>query len=387
MDLFSRKNTQALKGFAAIGIFVFHILLGYDISPLFNMWGGFFVTVFLILSGYGIEESFQRNGLDDYWRKRADKVLLPTAFFICTYNFIFPHLIPESNISSGAAMHKCLDELLYISPTFWFVFFILKCYTVYWIGTRFMGERLRLFFFVVCALLCLNTKSPCGHLEAEQSFSFFAGVLLSVNKRRVEALSDKQVMRFMFLLLFVGVFFFCLKSVPMLHKLKGRIAYHYLLCPFRLTIGLAFIPLLTKLRLKNFSLMRTLGQYSLEIYVAHIPFIGMIADVQSTAVFFACSILSFILLLAYRTFVEKKLSLTETLFIVVNVIFVAKYSVRFFESFAFYAIIVSVIIYYVLLRFVIPYFFRNISSNCLWRVGIGGICSISPMKEANVSRS
>ena len=138
--MLSRTNTQALKGFAAIGIIVFHIIWGFHISPLFNMWGAFLVTMFLILSGYGIEESFRVNGLDCYWRKRLDKVVLPFVFFVCAYNYVFSFLFP------GEAMHKCLDELLYISPIFWFIFFILKCYAVYWIGTRFMGERLRLIF-------------------------------------------------------------------------------------------------------------------------------------------------------------------------------------------------------------------------------------------------
>ena len=103
IEMLSRTNTQALKGLAAIGIVVFHVLLGYNISPLFNMWGGFFVTMFLVLSGYGIEESFRKNGLDVYWQKRLEKVVLPFVFFVCAYNCVFSFLFP------GVTMHKCLD--------------------------------------------------------------------------------------------------------------------------------------------------------------------------------------------------------------------------------------------------------------------------------------
>ena len=46
--MFSRENTQALKGFAAIGIILFHIQLGFNISPIFNWLGGLFVAIFLI---------------------------------------------------------------------------------------------------------------------------------------------------------------------------------------------------------------------------------------------------------------------------------------------------------------------------------------------------
>ena len=82
MEMLSRSNTQALKGIAAIFIFVFHILLEYNITPLLNVWGAFFVSIFLILSGYGIEESFRKNGLKDYWKKRMKKVILPFVFFV-----------------------------------------------------------------------------------------------------------------------------------------------------------------------------------------------------------------------------------------------------------------------------------------------------------------
>ena len=348
--MLSRTNTQALKGFAAIGIFVFHIILGYDISPVFNMWGGLFVAVFLILSGYGLEESYREKGLDGYWRKRLEKVVLPFVFFVCAYNYLFSFLSPEMS------MHRCLDELLYIIPTFWFVFFILECYVVYWIGTRFMPGRLRWLFFVVCALVCLNIETPSGHLEAEQSFSFLAGVLLSMNKRRLEVLSTKEICRWTLLLLFIGAVFFGMKAVPTLHELKGSIAYNYMLCPFRLTTGLAAIPLLTMLRLGKSRLMQTAGKYSLEIYVAHIPFIGMITDAESTSVFLAYSLIGFAILLIYRRFVEKRLGIVEVLFIIVNVLFVAKYSTRISEKTGLLATLLAVVFYYILLRFVIHYY-------------------------------
>ena len=370
--MLSRTNTQALKGFAAIGIFVFHILLGYEISPVFNMWGGLFVAVFLILSGYGLEESYRKNGLDGYWRKRLEKVVLPFVFFVCAYNYLF------SFLSSEMSMHRCLDELLYVIPTFWFVFCILGCYVVYWIGTRFMPGRLRLLFFVACALICLNIKTPSGHLEAEQSFSFLAGVLLSMNKRRVETLSNREICRWTLLLLFVGAVFFGLKAVPALHELKGSIAYNYMLCPFRLTTGLAAIPLLTMLSLGKSGLMQTAGKYSLEIYVAHIPFIGMIADAESTAVFLVYSSIGYAILMIYRRFVERRLNVAEALFIIVNVLFVAKYSSRILEKVGLFATLSAVVFYYVLLRLVIHYYIYKEGKCRTWlKRLVWGICLLA----------
>lgn len=359
MEMFSRPNTLALKGFAAIAIFVFHILLNYEISPVFNMWGGLFVAVFLILSGYGLEESYRKSGLDGFWRKRLEKVVMPFLFFVFAYNFLFSFIFQGSDDFSEGVIHKCFEELSYRIPTFWFVFFILKCYAVYWIGTRFMGDRLRFVFFTVCALICLNMRAPCGHLEAEQSFSFLAGVLLSVYKRRIESLPMRTIRRAMFLLLVVGFFFFCLKMIPSLHELRGEIAYNYMLCPFRLTTGLAAIPLLTMFRIGCSALLRTAGEYCLEIYIGHIPFICMITDAKSTLLFLLYSLIGFAILLLYRKFIQRKLNLAEGLFIVVNVLFVAKYSSRISECAGLCATISAVVFYYVLLRLVIPYIYNK----------------------------
>lgn len=383
MEMLSKTNTQALKGVAIIAIVVFHILWRFDISPLLNLWGAPFVTVFLVLSGYGLEESFRRNGLDGFWRKRLLRVVLPFVFFVCAYNFLFPFFPLGDKFPAEKAMHRCLDELIYSGPKFWFVFFILKCYAVYWIGTRFMSGRLRLFFFLICAFICLNLRSSCGHLEAEQSFSFLAGVLLSIYKNKVEALSDKEIGRWTLLLLFIAAAFFCLKAIPQLHELKGSVAYNYLLCPFRLSLGLAYIPLFTMLRPSKSGLVRLAGNYSFEIYIAHMPFIGLITDVRSIAVFFACSVLSLAILFIYRHFVEGKLTVAEALFIIINVIFVAKYSARVSESASLCATLVALVFYYILLRLVLPYIFiyRRVAF-CVCLLGFVGMivlqCAIDP---------
>ena len=92
MDIFLRSNTQALRGIAALGILLFHVLLGLRLSPLVNMLGGLFVAVFLVLSGFGLEESYRQRGLGGFWPKRLEKVVLPTVFFVCAYNYLFSFL-------------------------------------------------------------------------------------------------------------------------------------------------------------------------------------------------------------------------------------------------------------------------------------------------------
>jgi hypothetical protein len=215
-----------------------------------------------------------------------------------------------------------------------------------------MGERSRWIFFLICALICLNMPSPAGHLEAEQSFSFLAGVLLSRKKAWLCSLRQRVVWQWVAILFFIGFVCLVLKTISPFHDLKGSIAYNYFLCPFRLSIGLAFMPLLTLLRPDRSAVMQIFGKYSMEIYIAHIPFTAMVKDAESTFVFFACSALCFCMLLMYSRFVARKIGIAQALFIIVNVLFVPKYSVRISDTLALCATLLAVVSYYVLCRYV-----------------------------------
>ena len=349
LDVFEGEYS-GFEGYCGFDDCVFPCRFGLWYFSSAEYVGVFFVTIFVILSGYGLEESFRTRGLDGYWRKRVEKVVLPVAFFVCAYNFLFPYILPDNLLFAGSAMRKCFDELFYFSPCFWYVFFILKWYFVYWLGTRFMGERSRWIFFLVCAFFCLNMPSPAGNLEAEQSFSFLVGVLLSRKRQWLCSFAQRKVWQWVTILFLVGFVCLVLKTIPPFHDLKGSVAYNYFLCPFRLSIGLAFMPLLTLLRPGRSVLMQTFGKYSLEIYIAHIPFTALVKDAESTLVFFACSALCFCMLLMYSRFVARKMGVAQVLFLFVNVLFVAKYSARISDTFALCATLFAVAFYYVLCR-------------------------------------
>ena len=161
-----------------------------------------------------------------------------------------------------------------------------------------------------------------------------------------------MVWRWLAILFFIGFVCLVLKTISPFHDLKGSIAYNYFLCPFRLSIGLAFIPLLTLLRPDRSAVMQIFGKYSMEIYIAHIPFTAMVKDAESTFVFFACSAFCFCMLLMYSRFVARKIGIAQALFIIVNVLFVAKYSARISDTLALCATLLAVVSYYVLCRYV-----------------------------------
>lgn len=314
---YTREKTVAIRGIAALAIYIFHILLQLDITPLFNPWGGLFVAVFLVLSGYGINESYNNKGFSNYWSQRSSKVIIPTALFIICYSL----LSPDNNLFT------CISELLYIQPTYWFIFHVVKCYAAYWIARRYCG-RYWMLFLITCAVLCLNYRFCDMQFESEQAFSFLSGIAMSEYKERINNISQKNIKLYVIALFIIGLLFYVIKSVTPIHEYIGTVTYNYFLCPFRLSWALVTIYILTHLNIERSTMLTFSGKKSLEIYVAHIPMIGMIHDLPTVGIFIAFSLISFTLLLLYTMYIQQRLSFAMTLFIAINSLFVAKYSER-----------------------------------------------------------
>ena len=336
-----------MRGVCALAIFVFHIIIGVNSSPLFHFWGGMFVAVFLILSGYGINESFHKHGLKDYWYKRLDKVIVPTLVFASCFSL----LDPQRNVQTW------INEVLYLTPTYWFVFHIIKCYVVYWLARR-LFKRYWLAFMLLCAVVCLNYQSCDIHLESEQSFSFLLGVLLSEKKAWFNSLSPKKVRGALWGCFFIGLLAFCVKALPTVHAYLGTVAYNYLLCPFRLTWGIVALYLLAQVKLERSRTIAFCGKNSLEVYIAHIPLLPLIIDMKSVPCFVGLSLLSFALLYGYKVYVQHRLSLAMALYLVVNAMFVAKYSARLHPTLYPYITFACLIIGYGFLRYALPWILR-----------------------------
>lgn len=337
------NKTIAIRGISAIAILVFHILIGLNISPIFNLWGGMFVAVFLILSGYGINESYHHHGLSNYWHKRFTKVIIPTFVFASCFHLLYP----KGNLQTW------YKEIFYITPTYWFIFHIIKCYLVYWTA-RYFFRRHWIYPMLLWAILCLNYRFCNTHLESEQAFSFFIGVLLSEYKDYFNRVSKKRIHFGIIALFLTGLFFYGIKIIPAVHSYIGTITYNYLLCPFRLSWALTAIYILTQLPIHNNSTLLFSGKKSLELYIAHIPFLFLITNLQSVLIFISFSAISFSLLLFYTTRMQQKISLSMALYMIVNALFTAKYSCRVFPVIYPYITLTVITFHYIFISYILP---------------------------------
>lgn len=81
------KLTKMCKGIAIIFIVCCHAF-GHSFR-YFTPLGGIGVTIFLILSGYGLQLSYQKNGINKYWGKRFIGVYIPFVITDVIYGLIF----------------------------------------------------------------------------------------------------------------------------------------------------------------------------------------------------------------------------------------------------------------------------------------------------------
>lgn len=90
-DLFSKDYTSVLKGICCIIVVMVHIRDGY-MNPLQEAIGSFgyiCVTLFFMISGYGMQLSFEKKTdyLHHFWRNRLLALLVP-CFLINVFSFV-----------------------------------------------------------------------------------------------------------------------------------------------------------------------------------------------------------------------------------------------------------------------------------------------------------
>lgn len=185
-----RNYTTAIKGFSILTVVWAHSGAMLSVEGI-QFIAGIGVALFLMCSGYGLEISYEKNGLIGFWKKRLWGVCFPFwvvelvgllatgAFSIKTYSLDFCFL--KTATSYG-----------------WFMSYIVICYLIFYAVKRLIKDRkMQMVFlfgafgiwFVVESVFFANPDMP--FLRARQMLSFPAGVLLAINKDKIERTMTK----------------------------------------------------------------------------------------------------------------------------------------------------------------------------------------------------
>ena len=259
--IFDQKETTSVRGMAILMIAIFHLFIAWEWPRVVNLPGSVGVAAFLFLSGFGINESYKKTGLKEYWRKKLRRIMIPFWLFSTLLFFV----------RQTFNWHDYLLEVAFIKSDYWFIPYLVWCYLLYWIVQRFF-KRWLVLIFVFAGFAGLNMLHQ---MAAEQSFSFFAGVMVSRNIDKVRQLSECKIYQTGGCLFAIGVTFLLIKEIPEVHNFKGTFFYNYLLLPIKLSLGilLTLLPSLWKWMTKS-RLLYLCGISSLEIYLVHMALVN-----------------------------------------------------------------------------------------------------------------
>lgn len=180
-----RNYTTAIKGFSILTVVWAHSGARLSIGGI-QFIAGIGVALFLMCSGYGLEISYEKNGLEGFWKKRLLSVCLP---------FWTVELVGALATGTFSIKTYLLDSCFLKPATSygWFMGYIVICYLIFYVVKRLIKDgrtqTLVLFgafpiWFVLDSVFFANPNMP--FLRARQMLSFPVGILLAVNKDKIE---------------------------------------------------------------------------------------------------------------------------------------------------------------------------------------------------------
>ena len=262
---------------------------GYRIvTPL----GGIGVSIFLFLSGYGLNESYISKGLRHFWKNKLLRLLLPYFLWLII-------LIPILYIMYGEV------QWFY---RYWYIEYMLIWYILFWLSKKLIpdySEHLLL-------ILAFSSFFVFPNIMAEQSLSFVCGVLFSVNKEKYCGYSSRYYSIVAILLLFFGITCLALKQIDALRSF-GEESLIIKSCQLgiKFPIGLSLILLYTSIKSKRVieTIFSVLGVLSLEIYLVQMPLYSYISGSFTKLIIVLCMVSVLVLVLNFCTrFLIKKLT-------------------------------------------------------------------------------
>lgn len=167
-----------LGGGSIICVLLSHIGNYCDIrytAPL----GGAAVACFLMISGYGLSSSFEKNGLKSFWKKRFLRIWIPYLIIRIIMVVVY-YVVPAKltlHESDAYSFQSILLDITLIkpkNPNGWYMTCILFWYLMFYLINRI--SLLNKYSNVIYLLTCCLVLVFGNELWGEQAFSFYLGV-------------------------------------------------------------------------------------------------------------------------------------------------------------------------------------------------------------------
>lgn len=287
----SREYTTALKGTSMLVILWSHVGITYGVKHI-QFIGTVGVSLFIILSGFGIQLSTEARGMKDYWRKRILNVALP--YWIAEAVGLI--------VTEQFTIERFALDFFFIKPAMgpgWFMQYIMICYLIFYFVNLIFRNKSRglienkeeiilytgfLTWLVIDSLFLANPAMP--FLRARQMLCFPFGITIAKHKEKIATILDRWL-----LILGGGIIGLIFMAVTQLRVIKGSPFLIQNLLSLPTVFPLAVLVLgLTKRweQLLDNQTLRVVGLVSFEIYLVHAFTLGVLDFSIGSLIAFLC---------------------------------------------------------------------------------------------------
>lgn len=267
IDFFDKNYSLAVKGVAIFIIIVSHV--GNLFVRFFTPLGGVGVSLFLMVSGYGLAASADKNGLKYYWTKRISNVFFPYLIF----ETIRLLAITKEHITKWDYVKDVLG-VKPLMPNGWYINYILLCYIIFWLVwrlTKGCSRKLILLLGIWAVLSFIFFRD--SELRAEQVLSFFSGVYIYFNLNKCRRMLNLKNAIILFV---IGTLFLALKQWDFIRTIQP-LFYNVLQLIIKYSYALfliVFIFYFARLSKSFYYIFNGLGNISFALYLVH----GVVMD-------------------------------------------------------------------------------------------------------------
>jgi len=263
VDFFNNTCSQWMKGMAILLVIACHSLT--NLSHV-GTWG---VSLFLLISGFGLTQAYLKKGLDHFFQKRLSKVLFPYTMITAVW-ILIDMLFLQRSYSLDTVLLSLVgfDLKSSVDVTMWYITFILAWYIAFYLSFKFVSNKKisvsLLFVFSIFIFLFHNYYA--NQYILIYIFIFPVGVVLGLLYKRLCMMKAKILywalsLTSVFSILFVSVSFHFTNTsalIPQVLWIFENLAF---------AIGCSSIfSLLAMIRLK-FRILTFFGSISYELYL------------------------------------------------------------------------------------------------------------------------
>ncbi len=185
-NFMSYDQTEQLKGIAIFFVVLGHLWVHVSVAKPSVILSGNAVSMFLILSGFGITISnkSKKIGLRNFLIKRINRVMIPYWFatiliILLDYAILNKTLDIKQLILTILGLNLSV-ELRHLDYVRWFVTFIIFWYVVFFFGHNSLEGKNRILFILLTAFIILPLNYYFFHFGWYQFFSFPTGCIIGI---------------------------------------------------------------------------------------------------------------------------------------------------------------------------------------------------------------